>query len=170
MKKAIAFFSFFCSILLLAFWGSADATLHGQWERSPLSATDRDGSLQPGSGSPLDEDKGIGPIKDLKLGSIDQNLVKEGASIFQSKCSTCHSLDDRRVGPPLGKVLDRDTPEFVMNFLLNTTEMIQKNEKIKKLVQEYGMRMPDLGLNKDQARAVLEYFRTTGQRPGSAFY
>jgi hypothetical protein len=25
------------------------------------------------------------------------------------------------------------------------------------------MRMPDLGIDKDQARAVLEYFRTTGQ-------
>jgi cytochrome c len=119
--------------------------------------------FQPCSGSLQDEDKGIGPIKDLKLGPIDQNLVKEGASIFQNKCSTCHSLEAKKVGPPLGKVLDNNTPEFIMNFLLNTTEMIQKNEKIKKLVQEYGMRMPDLGIDKDQARAVLEYFRTTGQ-------
>jgi hypothetical protein len=30
----------------------------------------------------------------------------------------------------------------------------------EELIQEYGIPMPDLGLSQDQARAILEYFRS----------
>jgi cytochrome c2 len=170
MKKPIALFFYFWAFLFTAGRGVADSTLLGQSGRVPAATAERGGPLQSGSGSVQDEDKGIGPIEDLKLGPIDHNLAQEGASIFQSKCSTCHSLDSRKVGPPLGNVLDGNTPEFIMNFILNTTEMIEKNDKIKKLVQKYGMKMPDLGLKKDQARAVLEYLRTTGQHSDLEFH
>ena len=52
-------------------------------------------------------------------------------------------------------------PEFVVNFLLNTSEMEQKDARIVGLIQKYGMPMPAPGLDKDQALALLEYFRTT---------
>lgn len=41
-------------------------------------------------------DKGIGPIKELKLAAIDQNMVKTGDQLFQSKCALCHTLDQKR--------------------------------------------------------------------------
>ncbi len=106
------------------------------------------------------EDKGIGPIKNLKLGPVDKALADKGQEIFESRCSTCHSLDARKMGPPLGDVLEEETPEFIMNFLLNTAEMEEKNPKIRKLIQEYGTPMPVLGLSQEEARAVLEYLRS----------
>jgi mono/diheme cytochrome c family protein len=107
------------------------------------------------------EDIGIGPIKELKLGAIDEKLVKEGKNIFDSKCMACHRLDSKLVGPPLKNIIKESSPIYVMNYLLNTTEMQKKDPKLKKLIKEYnGVVMPDQSLNKKQARAIIEYLRS----------
>lgn len=52
------------------------------------------------------------------------------------------------------------SPEFIMNLLLNTVEMQQKNEHMKAEVKEFVTIMPDPKLTQDQARAILEYLRS----------
>ena len=107
------------------------------------------------------ENIGIGPIKKLKLGAIDAKLVKEGKNIFNSKCMACHRLDTKLVGPPLRNITKQYSPVYIMNYLLNTTEMQKKEPQLKKLIKEYnGVVMPDQGLNKKQARSILEYLRS----------
>jgi mono/diheme cytochrome c family protein len=108
-------------------------------------------------------DKGIGPVKELAMGPVDQNLAARGKKLFGERCGVCHSLVRDLTGPALGNVLKRRTPEFVINMILNTAEMTSKNEAMKKAVALYGMAMPPPGLTADEARAVLEYFRTTGK-------
>jgi cytochrome c len=105
-------------------------------------------------------DKGIGPIKELKLAAIDQNMVKTGDQLFQSKCALCHTLDQKKVGPPLREEMEEHSPEFIMNLLLNTEEMLQKNEHMKAEVKEFVTVMPNPKLTQDQARAILEYLRS----------
>ena len=48
-----------------------------------------------------------------------------------------------------------------MNMILNPREMEQKDPVAKKLLSEYNIPMPELGLSEDQARTILEYLRTT---------
>ena len=108
-------------------------------------------------------DKGIGPVKELNLGPIDTKLAGEGKKLFEDKCASCHALGKNMAGPALGSILKSETPEFVMNMILNTAEMVAKNETVKKAVAKFGMTMMSPGLSKDQARAVLEYFRTTAK-------
>jgi len=108
---------------------------------------------------------GIGPIKEeLILGEIDPKLVEEGEKIFELKCSACHELDSRRVGPPLGDVLEYRTPEFVMNMILNPDEMIKRHPVAKKLLAEYLTVMTFQNLSEEDARAVLEYLRWVHQQ------
>ncbi|HSL88750.1 MAG TPA: cytochrome c [Ignavibacteriaceae bacterium] len=110
--------------------------------------------------SDFELEHGIGPIKQImELTSLDNNLAKEGEKIFDSKCAACHKLDDRYVGPPQRDVLERRTPEFVMNMMLNPEENYQKHPEIKKLLGEYLTQMPNQNLSVQDARAVLEYFR-----------
>ena len=105
-------------------------------------------------------EKGIGPIKEVELSdTIDEALAARGQEIFETKCSACHKLDQRFVGPPLGDVLDRRTPEFVMNMILNPEEMEKKHPVIKELIKEYVALMPNQQLTPEDARAVLEYLR-----------
>lgn len=107
-------------------------------------------------------DNGIGPIKSVKLGDVDQSLVDDGNSIFYSKCYLCHDVDQTKLAPPLRGVAKKESPIFIMNYLLNTAEMQEKDAKIKALMEQFPNvpKMPDQQLTEDQARAVLEFLRT----------
>ena len=109
---------------------------------------------------------GIGPIRDLDLeDEIDDDLVAAGQEIFTTKCSACHKLDERYVGPPLGGVTERREPEYVMNMILNTDEMVARHPEVKELLAQYYTPMPDQQLTEEDARAVLEYLRVAGPGP-----
>ena len=107
-------------------------------------------------------DKGVGPIKELKLGAINQNLADKGSDIFNNKCSACHDINDVNLAPALKGVTKILSPVFIMNYLMNTKEMQQKDPYVKNLIQQWKKvpMMKDQRLKKDDARAVLEFLRT----------
>ncbi len=110
---------------------------------------------------PTEAETGIGPVKEVKLGPIDESMVKEGKKIFNTKCFACHRLDTKLVGPALKPIVKKLPPVYLMNYLLNTTEMQKKDPQLKKLIKEFnGILMPDQQLSEKQARSVLEYFRS----------
>ena len=103
---------------------------------------------------------GIGPITDVvELGEPDHELAEQGEQLFALKCTACHKLGERYIGPPLGTVLDRRSPAYVMNMMLNPTEMTQRHPDAKALLAEYLAPMPNQDLSQQDARAVLEYLR-----------
>ena len=103
---------------------------------------------------------GIGPIKEIiELSAIDAALVKKGEEIFNSKCAACHKLDERYVGPAQRDLLQRRSPEYIMNMMLNPEEMYKNHPEAKKLFTEYLTPMPNQNLSVEDARAVLEFFR-----------
>jgi len=116
------------------------------------------------NGDPNDwtTNKGIGPISSVTLDQvIDEGLVEEGKSIFTMKCSACHKANKKYIGPPMADILDRRTPEWTMNMILNPAGMVQDDPIAKALLMEYnGTPMANQNLSEDEARAVLEYFRT----------
>lgn len=112
------------------------------------------------SGLTADQIKnGIGPISSVNLGDPDPALAESGQAIFQTKCSACHKMDARYVGPALGDVLTKRSPEFVMNMMLNPAEMVEKHPEVKALLAQYLTPMPNQNLTEEDARAVLEYLR-----------
>ena len=46
-------------------------------------------------------------------------MAEKGQELFTQKCSACHKMGERYVGPPLGGVVARRGPTFVMNMALN---------------------------------------------------
>lgn len=112
---------------------------------------------------------GIGPVtQPLTLGPIDQDEAAEGKKLFEAKCSACHKLGERYVGPPLGGITEKVTPEFAMNMILNPQEMYTRHPVVKKLLGEYMTQMPNQGLTQEQAREVVEYLRTTTPPSGAS--
>ena len=106
---------------------------------------------------------GIGPIRDLEIGNLDPTLADAGAEIFAVKCSACHKLDERYVGPALRSVTERRTPEYIMNMILNPEEMVKSHPVAKQLFAEYNFTpMANQQLTEEDARAVLEYLRQVG--------
>jgi len=108
-------------------------------------------------------DKGIGPITEVKLGPIDQALAKKGKEIFDSKCASCHKLEEKYVGPPLKGVTQRRKPEWIMNMILNPSEMVQKDPIAKGHLAEYPTQMPFQNVSQEDARAILEYLRSVDE-------
>ena len=106
------------------------------------------------------DDKGIGPVKTVFVGNIDAAMANNGSKIFTAKCSACHKIDQRYVGPALKGVTKKRTPEWIMNMIMNPEQMIKENEAAKKLFAEFMTPMANQNIPQDEARALLEYLRS----------
>ncbi|XDD54570.1 cytochrome c family protein [Leptospira sp. WS4.C2] len=103
--------------------------------------------------------KGIGPVKSVTLGTLDQSMADRGKKQFEAKCSACHKFEEKVVGPALQDVTLRRTPEWIMNMILNPIEMTQKDPIGQELLGEHLTQMTFQNIKEEEAREILEYFR-----------
>ncbi len=103
---------------------------------------------------------GIGPITSVELDDLDPDLADEGKELYKTNCTACHKFGKRYIGPALSGLLDRRSPEWVMNMMLNPEEMITKDPIAMELLAEYSTQMANQQLTEDDARAILEFIRT----------
>ncbi len=108
------------------------------------------------------DNKGVGPIKSLPLDpEIDQQLADAGAALFNTNCSACHKIDKRFIGPSPKGIMSRRSPEWIMNMILDPQLMVEQDRCAKDLLVEFnGAAMANQNLTEEQARSILEYFRT----------
>lgn len=108
------------------------------------------------------ENKGVGPITSVELDpEIDRQLAVKGKEIYDMMCVACHKPDTKFIGPAPKDILERRTPEWVMNMILNPEVMIKEDPLAKDLLMEFnGSPMANQNLTEEEARAILEYFRT----------
>lgn len=104
---------------------------------------------------------GVGPVQSVTLDEeIDEALVKKGQAIFDSKCIICHTIDTRMIGPALAGITERRSPEWIMNMMINPQEMTAKDPVAKALLEEYKTPMVNQNVSEEDARALLEFFRS----------
>lgn len=150
MKKSIL------NIALLTLLGTLFACSGGSDQSSDQTNT---AAAEEYSDDPMDN-KGIGPISSVELGDLDQAMADEGAELFKTKCSACHKTDKRFVGPALQGITERRSPEWIMNMILNPEEMVSDDPIAMELLAEYLSPMANQNLTQEEARKILEYFRT----------
>lgn len=105
--------------------------------------------------------KGIGPYQNVQLTHpLDEKMVAAGQNIYNVKCASCHKLtDEKLVGPGWKGVTDRRTPEWIMNFITNVEEMLEKDTAAQNLLEICLVKMPNQNLSETDARSVLEFMR-----------
>lgn len=107
------------------------------------------------------KDLGVGPITSVDVsGPVDDALATTGMATFEAKCTACHKMGKRFVGPDLTDVVSRREPEWIMNMILDPERMVKENEAAKALLAEYLSPMANQSLTEDEARSILEYFRS----------
>lgn len=108
------------------------------------------------------DNKGVGPVESVTLDpEIDMKLAEEGKTTYDAMCLGCHKPDKRFIGPAPKGILERRSPEWVMNMILNPEVMIKEDPLARDLLMEFnGAPMANQGLTREQARGILEYFRT----------
>jgi len=161
MRRLVAVLSstaFLGLIFVAGCGGSADASAN---DSGGAAASTPGGT--PTVGAELTEvemEQGIGPIRNMgELPPLDATLVATGEDSFTLFCSACHKFPERYIGPELGEVLSRRTPEFVMNMMLNANEMVQRHPVVRELLAEYYTPMAQQNVTEEDARAILEYIR-----------
>ena len=107
------------------------------------------------------EKAGVGKFQHVELTHpLDQKMVTSGKNVYDLKCASCHKLtDEKLVGPGWKDVTKRRAPEWIMNFVTNTDEMLQKDAVAKNLYEVCLVKMPNQNLSDDDARAILEFQR-----------
>jgi len=132
------------------------------------ASTDDASSSAPAGLTAEQLENGVGPITSLEVGPIDPALVASGLETYTIKCSACHKMDERYVGPQLRDVTERRTPAFVMNMILNPEGMVAEHPEVRALLAQFAVPMANQNLTEDQARAVLEYLRDEATRPAGS--
>lgn len=103
--------------------------------------------------------KGVGPVKEVTVGAIDDKLAAKGEEQFKIKCVACHEFDKRKTGPALGGVTKRRTPEWIMNMILAPEKMIKEDPTAMDLFGEFLVPMANQNATEAEARAIVEFFR-----------
>ncbi len=91
----------------------------------------------------------------------------DGGAIFQSKCSACHTIGKgKTVGPDLKGITTTEDPNWLKTWVASPSALIKSGDaKATRLVKQYPLQMPDLGLSSADIDAVLGYI---AQQSGSA--
>jgi cytochrome c551/c552 len=107
-----------------------------------------------------DPNRGAGKFTHVDIGKLDLAFANGGAKIYDVKCSGCHKLtNEKLVGPGWEGVTKRYKPEWIMNFITNTDEMLEKDPKAQANLQICLVRMPNQNLSDKDARDLLEFMR-----------
>ncbi|WP_207425585.1 cytochrome c [Pedobacter sp. SYSU D00535] len=121
---------------------------------------ERDQTSSNASASIEDSGKGIGRFTTVELGEIQPEMAEKGKALFTSRCVVCHTVKtERLIGPGLAGVTERRDPVWIMNMMVNSQEMGEKDPIAKKLLAEYAVPMPDQNLTDEEVRQLLEYLR-----------
>jgi mono/diheme cytochrome c family protein len=91
--------------------------------------------------------------------AINEELAETGKNIFQSKCSSCHQMETRVVGPPMKGVTKIRSQEWLVDMIHKPEEMTKNDPIAKKLLAEYnGIQMTSM-VNRDESEAIVEYLK-----------
>lgn len=105
--------------------------------------------------------KGVGPISEVTLTDIDVVMVEKGEKLYKSKCIACHRTNTSKlIGPGLGGITKRRTPEWIMNMTMVPQKMIKEDPLAREVYKTYKTPMLNLGVKEKEARQILEYLRT----------
>lgn len=92
-----------------------------------------------------------------------------GKTIFETKCSPCHTIGGgTRVGPDLKGVTEERSRNWLIKFISNPEKMFQTGDPIAEglLTKFGGIKMPDLGLSPQEISDVLSYIGPQPLPPG----
>jgi mono/diheme cytochrome c family protein len=117
----------------------------------------KEGSLSPGATAGA-SDRGVGPVDKVDIAALTGAHALKGAELFKIKCSACHKLDERYIGPALAGVTKRRQPEWILNMILNPEVMIQQDPTAKALLAEFLAPMANQHLTREEAETILAYF------------
>lgn len=93
--------------------------------------------------------------------STDQAVVSKGKEIFNANCQQCHAVHEQIVGPKLAGVYERQSVDWLLNFIKYPEKVIQSgDEHAVALYEEYQQVMPNHDFLSDaDIMSILAYIQ-----------
>ena len=147
-------------VLFIGFFITACGGGNSHDANSSADPYDSKNSSENGNPS-YDPNRGEGKFKDIVVNEkLDATMASNGEKIFAVKCGSCHKLtNEKLVGPGWLGVTSRHKPEWILNFITNTDEMLNKDPKAQAQLEICLVRMPNQNLSDADARSLLEFMR-----------
>ncbi|MDP1843535.1 MAG: cytochrome c [Sediminibacterium sp.] len=149
------------SIALFAFFLAACGGGNSQKESTTNEPENSAKEVTENGNPSYDPKRGEGKFKvvDVKA-TIDDAMAEVGNKVYGVKCSSCHKMtDEKLVGPGWKGVTTRNEAPWIMNFITNTDEMLNKDPKAQAQLEICLVRMPNQNLSDTDARALYEFMR-----------
>jgi mono/diheme cytochrome c family protein len=95
---------------------------------------------------------------------------EKGEALFQEKCAACHTVGEgRSVGPDLADVTTKRDREWVVTKIADPRKLIDENDPVTQdLIREHRVRMPDLGISRQEADLLIAFLSEAGGAPPDA--
>ncbi|GFO66694.1 hypothetical protein GMLC_02730 [Geomonas limicola] len=95
----------------------------------------------------------------LLASAVATAWAEEGKELFQGKCSSCHSIGaGPGVGPDLKGVTARRSAEWLVRIITEPNKLTaEKDPTQTALVKQFGMEMPNLGVNREDAQRIVAF-------------
>lgn len=155
MNKAIFTTAILATVFLIGSCGGNSTTS----ESKSISAEQ---STPTANTSDYDPSRGDGKFNDsnVQAGALDVAMANKGKAISSTKCNSCHKhTDEKLVGPGWKGVTQRRTLPWIMNFITNPDQMIDKDPELQAQLELCLVRMPNQNLSDDEARSIVEFMR-----------
>lgn len=155
MKKTFVYVAFSVALLAAACGGN------NQSASKDNTATAAGDEKKPSENPSYDPKRGEGKFTHVDVAAtLDPKMADAGEKVYQLKCSSCHkTTDEKLVGPGWKGVTSRHAAEWIMNFVTNTDEMLNKDPQAQAQLEICLVRMPNQNLSDDDARHVYEFMR-----------
>lgn len=153
MKKLAVIFSLLIGIAACNNNDTKTASKSDEFDSTAIAKADANPSYDP--------NRGEGKFKNVVVGDrLDATMATNGEKVFSVKCSGCHkTTEEKLVGPGWKGVTARHEPAWIMNFMTNTAEMLDKDPKAQAQLEICLVRMPNQNLSDDDARHLFEFMR-----------
>lgn len=99
-------------------------------------------------------------------GLLTAQLEEKGKTLFQQRCSACHKLDQKLIGPALAGVTQRREKTWFLKFVTNSQAMIQAGDPIAVKVYEENNKQvmtPFPDLTQEDLEALWSYLSSAAQ-------
>lgn len=88
--------------------------------------------------------------------------AKEGAALFKSKCTSCHKIDRKVVGPALAGMSERHSEEWLIKWIKNSQALIASGDPAAVEVYEANNKLVMTSfteLSDDQVKSIITYVK-----------
>lgn len=146
---------FVTAAFILSSCGGSDSQ-----QKTESASTEQPAKTENGNPS-YDPNRGAGKFTDVQVAAtVDATKADAGEKVYSVKCSSCHKLSDEKlVGPGWKGVTTRHSAAWIMNFITNPDEMLDKDPKAQAMLEICLVRMPNQNLTDDEAHNLFEFMR-----------